>query len=92
MKIVMKSKERTEGKVTVAIEKQTSKIPSDVFLGAALATMAASLILKCFRKKHSSLFVGQWAAPLLIMGVYNKLVKTNGHDKKHHHRSNEQGF
>ena len=24
--------------------------------------------------------VGQWAAPLLIMGLYNKLVKTEGHD------------
>jgi len=26
------------------------------------------------------LFIGQWAAPVLLMGVYNKLVKQQGHD------------
>lgn len=69
-----------EGKWTVAIEKQTSKIPSGVYLTAAMAAMTASLVFKCFGKKHTALFIGQWAAPLLIMGVYNKIVKTEGHD------------
>lgn len=69
-----------EGKFTVAIEKQTSKIPSGVYLTAALASMAASLTLKCLGHKKSALFVGQWASPFLIMGLYNKLVKTEGHD------------
>lgn len=69
-----------EGKITTAIEKQTSKVPSGVYLTLALASMAASLTLKCFRQKHSALFVGQWAAPFLIMGLYNKIVKTEGHD------------
>ena len=31
-------------------------------------------------RKSTALLVGQWAAPLLIMGLYNKLVKTEGHD------------
>jgi len=65
-----------EGKLTVAIEKRTSKVPSVVYLSASAAAMAASLTLKCFGKKNASLFVGQWAAPLLIMGLYNKIVKT----------------
>jgi len=69
-----------EGKMTVAIEKQTSRIPSGVYLAASLTSMAASLTLKCFGKNHAALFVGQWAAPLLIMGLYNKVVKTEGHD------------
>lgn len=69
-----------EGKITEQIESQTSKISSGVFLSAALAAMGASLILKCTGKKNSALFVGQWASPLLIMGLYNKFVKTNGHD------------
>ncbi len=73
-----------EDDLTVAIEKQTSKIPSIIFLSAATASMAVSLTLKCLRKKHSSLFVGQWAAPFLILGLYNKLVKTQGHDKARH--------
>ncbi len=70
-----------EGKITKAIEKQTSKLPSDIFLTAALTAMSVSALLKCFKKPHTALFVGQWAAPLLIMGLYNKLVKVEGHDK-----------
>ena len=27
-----------------------------------------------------ALFVGQWAAPFLILGIYNKLVKLHGSD------------
>ncbi|MCP9612929.1 hypothetical protein [Coprobacter tertius] len=69
-----------EGKLTTAIEKQTSKVPSGCYLTAALLAMAASLTLKCFKRGRSALFVGQWAAPFLIMGLYNKIVKTNGHD------------
>ena len=38
--------------------------------------------LKLMGKKHSALFVGQWAAPFLLLGVYNKIVKVAGHDKE----------
>lgn len=71
-----------EGKMTKEIEKQTSKLPSDLFLTAALASMAVSLTLKCLKKRHTALFVGQWAAPFLLLGLYNKLVKLEGHDKE----------
>ena len=27
-----------------------------------------------------ALFIGQWAAPFLILGIYNKLVKQHGSD------------
>lgn len=69
-----------EGKLTVAVEKQTSKVPSIVYLTAAFTSMAASLTLKLLGQKNTALFVGQWAAPFLIMGLYNKIVKTEGHD------------
>jgi len=69
-----------EGPVAKGIETQTAKIPSDVFLWAALASMATSATLKGFGKNHSALFVGQWAAPFLLLGLYNKLVKIAGHD------------
>jgi hypothetical protein len=32
------------------------------------------------RQQAASLFVGQWAPTLLILGVYNKLVKQLGSD------------
>lgn len=69
-----------EGDYTKAIEKQTSKLPSGVFLTAALLAMGASLSLKIFKKHKTALFVGQWASPFLLLGVYNKLVKQDGHD------------
>ena len=73
--------EHSEGTVAKTIEEQTAKIPSDVFLWAAGASMAASLILKLNDRPHDALFVGQWAAPFLIMGLYNKLVKVAGSDR-----------
>ena len=69
-----------EDNVTAMIESQTSQIPSSAYLGAALGSMAASAILRMAGKKHASLFVGQWAAPFLLMGVYNKMVKQHGSD------------
>jgi hypothetical protein len=72
--------ERKEGKVAKAIEEQTSRLPSDTFLWAAVTTMAASLTLKLFKQDNVALFVGQWAAPFLLLGLYNKIVKLEGHD------------
>lgn len=74
--------EHKEGPVAKAIEKQTAKIPSDVFLWAAFGSMAVSAILQFSTNKKESLFIGQWAAPFLLLGVYNKLVKQLGHDKE----------
>jgi hypothetical protein len=72
--------EATEDQVSAAIEKFTSQIPSSVYLAAALASMATSLSFKAAKKDHAALFVGQWAAPFLILGLYNKLVKQLGSD------------
>jgi len=55
-------------------------LPSDLFLWASLGSMALSLTAQIAGKKHTSLFFGQWAAPFLILGLYNKLVKLQGHD------------
>lgn len=71
---------QAEDRVTGAIESQTSKVPSSTFLGIAIGCMAASLVLKILGKDDWALFVGQWPAPLLIMGNYNKMVKQHGSD------------
>ena len=77
----MEKNKHSEGPVASAIEEQTAKLPSDLFLWAALGAIGASLTLKFMGQKHTALFVGQWAAPILLFGVYNKLVKLEGHDK-----------
>lgn len=76
----MENPEHKEGELTKTIEEQTAKLPSDAFLFAALGSMAVSLTLKCMGHKHTALFVGQWAAPFLLFGIYNKMVKQSGHD------------
>ena len=71
-----------EGPVAKTLEKQTAKIPSDVYLWAAIGTMGLSLGLFLTKNKHASMFFGQWAPSLLIIGLYNKLVKLEGHDQE----------
>ena len=75
------AEEHSEGLVARAIEQQTAKIPSDVFLWAAFASVGGSLFLQMSGKKEASLFVGQWAPTFLILGLYNKLVKIAGSDR-----------
>jgi hypothetical protein len=72
-----------EGPVARGIEKQTAKIPSDVYLWAAAGAIGLSLGLQLVRRKHASTFVGQWAPTFLLLGLYNKLVKVAGHDRSH---------
>jgi hypothetical protein len=69
-----------EDRFTVAIEEQASRVPSSLFLGLAFTSMAVSAALKISGRNSWALFVGQWAAPLLIMGSYNKMVKQHGSD------------
>lgn len=73
----------SEGEVARTIEEQTAKLPSDSFLWAAVTAMGVALALQVSGKKPESLFIGQWAAPFLLFGVYNKLVKVAGTDRVH---------
>jgi hypothetical protein len=68
--------EHAESSFTRLIEQQTAKVPSHVFLFVAFCAMGSSLALELARRRNASRFVGMWVAPLLVMGVYNKLVKT----------------
>jgi hypothetical protein len=76
----MTNASHSEGSVAKAIESQTAKLPSDLFLWAAFGSMAGSLALQMMGKKEQSNFVGQWAPTLLILGLYNKIVKVAGSD------------
>ncbi|MBW4026105.1 hypothetical protein [Acidipila rosea] len=72
--------EINEDQMTAMMESYSAKWPTSFFLGAAFASMAASLVLKAQGKDNMSLFIGQWAAPFLILGTYNKMVKQHGSD------------
>ncbi|MGH9310286.1 MAG: hypothetical protein ACRD1U_12980 [Vicinamibacterales bacterium] len=70
--------EHREGTLARIVEQQTAKIPSHVFLLASLVAMGVSLTAELEGRQRTSRFVGMWVAPLLIMGVYNKMVKILG--------------
>lgn len=69
-----------EGPVARSIEQQTAKLPSDLFLWAALGSIAASLYCQVKGKEKTANFIGHWAPTILILGLYNKLVKLEGSD------------
>ena len=67
-----------EDEFTAAIERRTAQLPSTTYLALAIGSMAVSAGLKLAGKSQLALFVGQWAAPFLLLGVYNKMVKQHG--------------
>ena len=77
-----------EDQATALMESYSAKLPSSFYLGAALFSMAGSLVFKMRGKDHLALFIGQWAAPFLILGTYNKMVKQHGSDAQ----SGQEGF
>ena len=72
--------DQREGSVARSIEQQTAKLPSDTFLWAALGSIGVSLVLMVTGDEKKAHFVGQWAPTLLILGLYNKMVKLHGSD------------
>ena len=77
------AQQHSEGWSARMIEHQTAKLPSDAFLWAAFGSIGGSLLLNAMGKREESLFVGQWAPTLLILGLYNKIVKVAGSDRVH---------
>ena len=72
--------EKPEDQFTAMLEAQSSNLPTSLFLGAAIGSIIASLSLKVAGKDSQALFVGQWAAPFLLLGIYNKMIKQHGSD------------
>ncbi len=81
-----------EGEMTKRIEQQTAKIPSIGFLGLAVGSMVASAALAFVAdRKELANFVGLWAPSLLLIGIYNKLVKLEGSDFRTNPQYAQQG-
>ena len=71
-----------EGKFTKEVEQYTARVPSITYLGLALGSMALSAGLALFSERKSAAnFVGLWVPTLMLVGIYNKLVKLEGLDR-----------
>ena len=73
---VTQSENIKEGALTRTIEEQTAKIPSINWLAMAVGSMGISFATAVFFKRRVlGTFFGLWAPSLLLIGVYNKIVK-----------------
>jgi hypothetical protein len=72
--------EHPEGYLTEQIENYTSQVPSGAYLSLAFASIGVALSLHLLGRKQEAQFVGQWVPTILILGLYNKMVKQHGSD------------
>jgi len=70
-----------EGPIARGIERRTARVPSDIFLWGGVGSALAALGLMIAGKRALSNFVGQWVPTILLLGIYNKIVKVAGHDR-----------
>jgi hypothetical protein len=71
-------REQGEGTITKSIESLTSQVPSGTYLSLAVGAIGLSLALQLAGRKEAANFVGHWVPTILILGLYNKLVKLEG--------------
>jgi hypothetical protein len=71
-----------EGRTTKNIERVTAAIPSSTWLVLAGGTIAGALTLKLLGRDQTANFVGEWVPTILMLGMYNKVVKLMGSDRR----------
>ena len=74
--------EPREDEVTKTIEKYTAAVPSSAYLAVAVGAMGASLLFQLAGRGKWGNFIAQWVPTWLILGLYNKIVKLEGHDQR----------
>jgi hypothetical protein len=72
--------EPREDEFTKRIERYTAAIPSSAFLAVGVGAMVLSLGAQLAGGKWGN-FIAQWVPTWLIIGLYNKMVKLEGHDR-----------
>jgi hypothetical protein len=75
-------KNREEGQTTKRMEQMTAALPSSTWLTLAGGAIVASLALKILGRDSTANFVGEWAPTFLILGLYNKIVKVMGSERR----------
>ena len=71
----------TEDQFTKTIESYTAAVPSTGYLAVATGAMGLSLACQVAGRGKWGNFIAEWVPTWLIIGLYNKLVKLEGHDR-----------
>ena len=85
----MESPRPTEDQFTKTVESYTAAIPSTGYLAIAIGAMALSLACQVSGRGKWGNFIAQWVPTWLIIGLYNKLVKLEGHDRHQRGRDDD---
>jgi len=72
--------EHKEGTITKTIEHYTSMVPSGTYLTLAVGSIGLAAAMKLMGRDKDAQFIGHWVPTILILGLYNKLVKLEGSD------------
>jgi hypothetical protein len=70
--------EHEEGTLTKTIEHYTSQVPSGVYLSLAIGSVGLSALLRLAGRRDDAHFVAHWVPTILLLGLYNKIVKLHG--------------
>jgi hypothetical protein len=71
----------TEDPFAKTIESYTAAVPSSGYLAVAIGAMGLSLACQLAGRGKWGNFVAQWVPTWLIIGLYNNLVKLEGHQR-----------
>ena len=71
-------REHEEGTITKTIEHYTSMVPSGTYLSLAIGSIGLAAMMKLAGRDKDAQFIGHWVPTILILGLYNKLVKLQG--------------
>ena len=78
-----RNKSMDESKVAKVAETKPKETQPSIFITLAGAAIALSLGLALSKKKKSwAVFVGQWAPTILLLGIYDKVIKTDSSSKE----------
>ena len=76
-----------EDSLRKSVGEYTAAVPSSAYFGIAVGAMVLSLAFQAAGRGKWGNFIAQWVPTCLIIGVYNKLVKLEGHD-----HANNRGY
>ena len=71
-----------EDQFSQSVESYTAGVPSSGYLAVAIGAVGLSLACQVAGRGKWGNFIAQWAPTWLIIGLYNKLVKLEGHQRR----------
>jgi len=58
-------------------------VPTQVYLGAAVGSIALSALLRVFGKKDAAIFVGQWPPTFILFALAYKMLRPSDENVPH---------